>query len=427
MKRYGNLYDKIYDMDNLFLAYQKARKGKSKSHGVILFEKDFQRNMMSIYEDLQKETYATSEYEVFKIFDPKEREIYRLPFRDRIVQHAIMNILEPIWTSVFISHTYSCIKGKGIHGALKHIRRDMKDVSGTVYCLKMDIRKFYPSIDHDIMKSIIRKKIKDNQLLNLLDSLVDSAPGVPIGNYLSQFLANLYLAYLDHWLKEKKQVKYYYRYADDLVILHESKSYLHELLNDIRIYLKKELKLDLKGNYQVFPVESRGIDFVGYVFRHGRIRMRKSIKKNFCRRVAKLNKKDLTEKEYRIKVCSWLGWAKHCDSRNLLKTIINMNKFSDFGIKTGNNYKFNVPEVTLMQIINSEIEVMGYETDVKTRHGNDRYVVKIRFEGEERKFFTSAKPIKEALDKIPESDFPFTTIIKLKKCGSDNEKTYQFT
>lgn len=322
MKRYGNLYNKVCDMDNLFLAYQKARKGKSQSYGVIYFEKDFQKNMMAIFNDLQNETYSTSKYEVFKIYDQKEREIYRLPFRDRIVQHAIMNILEPIWTSVFISHTYSCIKGKGIHGALKHIKHDMNDVPGTKYCLKMDVRKFYPSVDHGVIKSIIRKKIKDKKILCLLDGIIDSAPGVPIGNYLSQFLANLYLSYFDHWLKEVKQVKYYYRYADDLVILSESKEYLHELLNEIRIYLKDKLKLNLKGNYQVFPVESRGIDFVGYVFRHRRIRMRKSIKKNFCRRIAKLNKKNLSVKEYRMSICSWLGWAKHCDSRNLLKSII---------------------------------------------------------------------------------------------------------
>lgn len=322
MKRYGNLYSKVYDMDNLFLAYQKARKGKSKSYGVMWFEKEFQKNMMSIFNDLRNETYRTSEYEIFKIYDPKERNIYRLPFRDRVVQHAIMNILEPIWTSVFVSHTYSCIKGKGIHGALKHIKRDMKDVTGTLYCLKMDVRKFYPSIDHDIIKLIIRKKIKDVKLLSLLDEIIDSATGVPIGNYLSQFLANLYLAYFDHWMKEEKQVKYYYRYADDLVILNDNKEYLHGLLREIKSYLKENLRLDLKRDFQVFPIEKRGIDFVGYVFYHRKVLMRKSIKKNFCRRVAKLNKKSLTTKEFRMKVCSWLGWAKHCDSKNLLKKII---------------------------------------------------------------------------------------------------------
>lgn len=323
MKRSGNLYDKICDLDNLYLACSKAKKGKSKSYGVIHFEKNLAENMQQIRNELINETYKTSDYDVFTITDPKERIIYRLPFHDRVVQHAIMNILEPIWTSVFISHTYSCIKGKGIHGALKHIRRDLKDIDNTTYCLKMDIRKFYPSIDHEIMKVIIRKKIKDVRLLRLLDGIIDSAPGLPIGNYLSQFLANLYLSYFDHWLKEEKQVKYYYRYADDLVILGSDKSHLHSLRNEIGKYLNDRLKLELKDNYQVFPVAARGIDFVGYVFYHGHIRLRKRIKKNFCRRTAKLNKrKNITPKEYRMAICSWIGWTKYCNSLNLIKTIV---------------------------------------------------------------------------------------------------------
>ena len=322
MKRKNNLYERICDLNNLYSAYSKARKGKGRTYGVLYFEKDLIRNILQIQSELLSETYRTSDYEIFKVYDPKEREIYRLPFKDRVVQHAIMNILEEIWTSIFISHTYSCIKGKGIHGVLKHLRRDLRDASGTAYCLKMDIKKFYPSIDHDIMKAIIRKKIKDVRLLDLLDGIIDSAPGVPIGNYLSQYLANLYLSYFDHWLKEDKQVKYYYRYADDIIVLNESKEYLHQLRVEIEQYLSAELRLQLKSNYQVFPIKSRGLDFVGYVFYHDHILMRKRIKKRFCRHAAKLNKKKIPPKEYKIRLCSWLGWAKHCNSRNLIKTII---------------------------------------------------------------------------------------------------------
>lgn len=185
MKRMGNLYTKIYDLDNLYLAYSKAKTGKSKSKGVIQFESDLDNNILRIQKELIEQTYITSEYNVFTIRDPKERTIYSLPFRDRVVQHAIMNIIESLWTSVFISQSYSSIKGKGIHGAWKHIRRDLKNRKQTQYCLKMDITKFYPSIDHHIMKQIIRKKIKDEKLLALLDGIIDSAPGMPIGNYLS--------------------------------------------------------------------------------------------------------------------------------------------------------------------------------------------------------------------------------------------------
>lgn len=138
----------------------------------------------------------------------------------------------------------------------------------------LDIRKFYPSIDHEVLKGIIRKKIKDQKLLQLLDEIIDSAEGVPIGNYLSQFFANLYLTYFDHWLKEDKQVKYYFRYADDIVILHKDKEYLRELFEEMKQYLDT-LKLTFKDNYQIFKVEDRGISFVGYVIRHDYTLVRK--------------------------------------------------------------------------------------------------------------------------------------------------------
>ena len=323
MKRVSNLYDSICTLENLYLAYNKAKHGKTNTYGVKLFEKELDSNILQIQKELIEGTYATSEYSVFTITDPKERIVYRLPFRDRIVHHAIMNICEIIWVSVFISNSYSCIKGRGIHGVLKHLKRDLKDIENTTYCLKMDIRKFYPSVDHSILKNIVRRKIKDIRLLALMDGIIDSAPGIPIGNYLSQFFANLYLSYFDHWLKESKQVRYYYRYADDLVILSSDKSYLHSLRQDIDDYLRRELNLQLKDNYQVFPVDVRGIDFVGYVFRHSHILMRKTIKQRFCRKAAKLNKRQLDNKQYKMLISPWIGWAKHCNSKHLLKTVLN--------------------------------------------------------------------------------------------------------
>lgn len=149
----------------------------------------------------------------------------------------------------------------------------------TTYCLKLDIRKFYPSINHDILyNDIVKRKIKDPYILKILKEIIYSANGVPIGNYLSQYFANLYLAYFDHWVKEQLKCKFYFRYADDIVILSNSKEFLHDVLNKIRVYLKDKLALDLKPNYQIFPVEARGIDFVGYIFRHRYTLLRKSIK-----------------------------------------------------------------------------------------------------------------------------------------------------
>jgi retron-type reverse transcriptase len=324
MKRIGNLYEKIIDIDNLRLADEKARRGKLKSYGVKAHDKNRDANILKLHEMLKNKTFHTSKYHVFKIYEPKEREIFRLPyFPDRIVHHAVMNILEPIWVSVFTTDSFSCIKKRGINGAMRKIKLALNDVENTQYCLKIDIRKFYPSIDHDILKIILRRKIKCPDTLWLLDHVIDSASGVPIGNYLSQYFANLYLTYFDHWIKESVGIKYYFRYADDMVFLHRDKAFLHGLLVLINNYLTAELNLLLKENYQVFPVAARGIDFVGFVFYHTHIRMRKSIKKNFCRAVSKLNKRQsISEIDYKQRISSWLGWAKYSNSKHLLKTII---------------------------------------------------------------------------------------------------------
>lgn len=326
MKRIGNIYDKIISLDNLRLADEKARKGKLHSYGVRVHDKNREANLLALHESLKNGTFKTSQYHVFKIYEPKEREISRLPYYpDRILHHAIMNVMEPVWVSVLAKDTYSCIKNRGIHGCAKSLKFALRNNPvGTRYCLKIDVRKFYPSIDHDILKVILARKIKDKRLLALLGEIIDSVKhGVPIGNYLSQFFANLYLAYFDHWLKEVKRVRYYWRYADDIVILAPTKDELHALLHEMRSYLQDRLKLRIKRNYQVFPVEARGIDFVGYVFYHTHTRMRKSIKQNMFRCVARLNgrKRVPSKDEYRKHICSWFGWAKHCDSVNLMKKI----------------------------------------------------------------------------------------------------------
>lgn len=325
MKRIGNLYDQVCSIENLQIADEKARKRKLRSFGVIVHDKNKEANILKLRQILIDQKYKTSPYQIFKIYEPKEREIYRLPyFPDRILHHAVMNVLEPIWESVFTSDTYSCIKGRGIHAAVVKLKRELKkDPESTVYCLKMDIRKFYPNVDHEILKSVIRKKIKDERLLKLLDEVIDSASGIPIGNYLSQYFANLYLTYFDHFLKEELKLKYYYRYADDMVVLQPDKESLHIILARIKTYLSENLKLELKGNYQVFPVDDRSIDFVGYRFYHTHTLLRKGIKQRMCRRIAKINKiEHIKQDDYKREICSWLGWSKHCNSRNLLKKVI---------------------------------------------------------------------------------------------------------
>ncbi len=311
MKRLNNLYQKIISVENLELADLKAMKGKKTQYGVIVHQKNRQENILLLHKMLSDKTYKTSPYTTFKIYEPKEREIFRLPyFPDRITHHAVMNILEPIFVSTFTADTYSCIKGKGIHAAARAVKKALVDVHNTQYCLKLDVKKFYPNIDHDVLKQLLRRKIKDKNLLWLLDGIIDSSPGLPIGNYLSQYFANFYLTYFDHWIKEEEHEQHYFRYADDIVVLSNNKQHLHELLAKIKQYLSNELKLTVKENYQIFPVESRGIDFVGYVFRHKYTRLRKTIKKSFAR-----------NKHKPLSAPSYYGWAKHADCKQLLKKL----------------------------------------------------------------------------------------------------------
>lgn len=315
MKRKNNLYQEICSIKNLQLADKIARKGKLNQPGVIEFDKDPDGNILALHEMLKNKTYKTSPYTTFPIYEPKERIIFRLPYYpDRILHHAVMNILERIFVSTFTRDTYSCIKKRGIHAAAAAVKNALKDVAGTGHCLKLDVKKFYPNVDHEILKLLLRRKIKDSDLLWLLDGIIESAEGLPIGNYLSQYFANFYLTYFDHWIKEEKKVRYYFRYADDIVILSDSKPCLHQVLYDISIYFRDKLKLTIKNNYQVFPVKDRGIDFVGYVFYHTHTLLRKSIKQNFARKVSRGRNPQ--------SIASYKGWAKHCNSKHLVKKLL---------------------------------------------------------------------------------------------------------
>ena len=324
VKRLNNLFEQITTLDNLRLADKKARRGKLKSYGVQKHIQNSEENLQQLLVLLKEGTFKTSSYDIFNLVTDagKERKIYRLPYYpDRILHHAIMNILEPVWMSIFTADTYSCIKGRGIHGVVRNLKKALKDKQETKYCLKLDIKKFYPTVKHSVLKTLLRKKIKDIRLLSMLDEIIDSAPGIPIGNYLSQFFANIYLAYLDHWLKEVYKVKYYFRYADDFVILHKSKQFLQYLRCEIESYLQNKLQLQLKENWQVFPVNSRGIDFVGYVFRHSHVLLRKTIKIAWARKAVKVHKREQRIHISKQELCSYTGWALHCNAITLQRKL----------------------------------------------------------------------------------------------------------
>lgn len=317
MKRYGGLKDKILSDQNIILAEKNARRGKKNTYGVKRFDRRQDLTLDAIKQQLSNCNYKTSEYKTFKIYEPKERVIYQLPYYpDRIVHHILMNILEPIFVKWFIKNTYACIKNRGIHSMQNDIEKDLRKFpEETKWCLKLDIRKFYPSINKSILYNILTTKIKDKWLLSILKEIIESSEnGVPIGNYLSQFFANIYLTETDHWAKEILRIKFYYRYCDDIVIFGKDKCDLYNTYRKIGQHLSfVELKLK---NPKLFLTDF-GVDFAGYVFRHSHTLLRKTMKIRFKRVVRKYNV-SFADKEKR-RLSSYYGWLIHCDGIHLLK------------------------------------------------------------------------------------------------------------
>lgn len=320
MKRYGYLYEQVYDMENLQVALVNASKGKGEIRSVRRVLNDPETFLTRLQQTLMREEFVNGYYHVFNLTERgKQRTIHSLPFYpDRIVHHAIVQVCAPFWTRSMIRDTYASIPGRGIHDGVRRVQRVIVHCKG-FYALKCDIRKFYPSVNHDVLKGLLRGQIKDEKLLRLLDIIIDSGPGIPIGNYLSQYFGNIVLSPFDHWMKEEKRIRYYFRYCDDFVAIHPSKEFLHQLRHEIERELGS-IDLSLKGNWQVFPVDDRGIDFLGYRFWPHKTLLRKNTLKNFeqrlkCRRMTLNNALRL-----RNYIGTYKGWLKYCDSRGFRRS-----------------------------------------------------------------------------------------------------------
>lgn len=331
-KKLKNVYHLIYSSANLIHSQYTAQKGKGDREEINKFNDNILENMQTLYELLSDETYEPGEYKIRKILDPKERVLMIAPFfPDRIIHHCIINVLGRFWESQFIGNTYACIKGRGTHKCMEDLHEVLiKDKSGTRYCLKIDIRKYYDNIDHKVLKAILRYKIADEQLLRLLDKIIDSngkEKGLPIGNFTSQYLANLYLAYFDHWVKEtlvkivakKYGFKFYFfRYMDDMVFLCADKVALHFILDMVGLYLGAELKVEIKPNWQIFPVDTRSIDYVGFKTNHYGILLRKSILGRFYKKYRRIQRKYEINDETAFKHLfpSEYGWIIRCSEEH---------------------------------------------------------------------------------------------------------------
>lgn len=421
MKIYKNLWAKIIDIDNFKKAYYNAVKGKQHYKEVKYIQNyGVNKYLRELREEVINKTYRVSEYTVFQLYTGgKWREIYKLPMRDRIVQHAIMRIIEPIFRETFILDTYSSIKYKGIHLGLSRVKHALRTHPEYKYILKLDIHKCYPSIDKQILKVKLARKFHDKDLNELFEVIIDSCDkGLPIGNYTSQYFNNFYFNDFDHWLKEVKGIKAYFRYCDDMVILGETKEELHFLLKEIMIKME-ELHVSLKSNYQVSPIEDRTIDFLGYRTTHNKCMLRKKTKQNFIKKVSKMNFNNLSAKDINVLGSYW-GILKHANALHLWQKYTGMKKFSDLQINVKKpEYVRNllgveliVKDAIIYQQKGSERLKLICDYELPDVEGN-----MIKYEN--APVITSGSLLIEAAKQFRKVDYPFSTTVQ-----QDGDKLY---
>lgn len=333
-QRLSDTYEQIISLDNLRLAVRNASKNKPNKRYITAFKAKNVDDclLLELQRQLREKTFRVSMYHSFKVMETKERDIASLPYYpDRIVQHAIVNILGDYWLSIMSKHSYSCIKERGVlgkNGLYKHLVSALRcDVKGTQYALKQDMRHYFQSIDHNILKNILSEQIADKDTMWLLCLFIDSIStgeregvGIAIGSLLSQYFANLYLGKFDWFVKNKLKARYYFRYNDDIVFLAESKDELHRIFEGEQDEVRK-LGLTIKKNWQIFPIEKRGIDIGGFVFFHSYVKIRKRIKENFRKKLKTLHRQ-VTDKEFMQMFCGWFGYIKHSNSINLCNCLV---------------------------------------------------------------------------------------------------------
>lgn len=425
MKRYGRLWDAICARDNIDLAISKTIAGcdNDKRKGWLKKRKDEVAKKLEV--SLRDLSFVYSKLNNKIVTDPKRRLIrYPSNVVDCVVHNALLNVLEPIFTEKLTIDTYSSLKERGQMLLLSKLRRALKKHQDW-YFVMTDVEKYYDNINHDVLKSKIRRVIKCTKTLEMLDTLIDSGIyGLPVGNTTSSFLANLYLAEIDHWAKEQMHVKYYYRYMDDMVALfpdiESAKEYLAALdqkIIDIGIMLKKDSR--------IAPARI-GIDFVGYVFFGNYVLLRKRIKLRMQATVRKLNKWDVSDQYFKRKLAGYFGWCKHINARNLFRKSLgdkyyifknNMEYKKLSEIKAEENW-FGLPRdarVSIKDLVGQEIIFFEYK-EVTIRDEN-KVAVKFAYpknDKEEHFFLTRSAVIMDRLAKNKES-LPFVATLKNDK------------
>lgn len=294
------------------------------------FEFSLEDNLFQLHQELRDGTYLHSHYTAFNVCDPKLRRIHKAVVRDRVLHHAVFRILYPIFDKSFIFDSYSCRIGKGTHRAVARLRKFCRKLSGNntrnILALKCDIRKFFDSVNQEILLGLVKKKIQDENAIWLIENIIQSfEPGLPLGNVTSQLFANIYLNELDQFIKYKLKEKYYLRYCDDFLILNEDKEYLEKIIFPIGNFLKKKLGLDLHPDKIIIRKFRQGIDFLGYVILPHHTSLRTKTKRRMIRKIKEKNfilREDLiSEEQFNQSLNSYLGILKHCRGHKILKRI----------------------------------------------------------------------------------------------------------
>ena len=283
MKRSNNLYQKVYEWDTLLVAYGKARIGASHSQESILYAINLHENLRKFQQSLKDGTLLIGNYRYFTIYDPKKRTIFAASFEERVLHHAVMYVFEKRLEQHLIHDTYACRVGKGTERALL---KAFANTAGNMWFLKLDMRKYFDSIHHDVLKLKLRRVCKDQRLIRLLEQIIDSysvseGKGIPIGNLTSQHFANFYLSCFDHYVKEVLQITHYVRYMDDCVLWTSTKDELIACKRVVVQYLDTELKLTLK--YAVINRSFNGVPFLGFLLKPDRIHVLRSKKRRLLR------------------------------------------------------------------------------------------------------------------------------------------------
>lgn len=504
MKRRGYFSEEIETFANFEKAYLLTSKNKHKRKSVVEFSANLEDNLNSLLDAYSNRSFTTSPYRFMTVKYPKVRQIGMLPFEDHVYHWALLNATEQYFSRSFSAYTYGGIEGRGPHAYMNAIRNVLiKYPHDTTHYLLIDIQKFYPNINHKILKRQLRTRIKDSKLLDSFDEIIDKSGALGIGLYpgskLAQFFSLVYLYMFDHDLKRcfyvndspgaieyytneyinhrihtartendlielskgvdylsvlfksyLKRLRFCFRIADDVLILHRDKSFLHILVTWIGVYLARELKLTLNHKWKIRPV-SEGIDTGGYVHYHTHVRVRKRNKKALCVQVAKLEKKGYDKETIRKAVSSRTGFVQHANSYKLLSKLGMETKkrlgqrirdkkspWVDLGADRKRRFEDILYDMRLPEDLRGDeeaklIELLDYKIEdskiEKNIDGTPKkcLIIRYMFEGQEWYSYTgSSVLIDQAANEFTTNDLPAPTVVKVV-VNKFNKKFYRFT